>query len=72
MLFCQLWSCLVPIGVGCADTDKEACLTTCSLKMPICMPKSVNIGHMHLNTKICCMCGCGGSPPVNLVISGTE
>ena len=36
------------------------------------MPKSVNIGHIHLNTKIYCMCVVGGSPPVDLVILGTD
>ena len=44
----------------CTDTNKEAHLTTCCLEMPLCMPRPVNIDHIHLNTKICCMCVCGG------------
>ena len=47
-LFCQLWSCGEPVG-----NDKEAHLTTCSLELPLCVPKSVNIGHIYLNTKRC-------------------
>ena len=46
----------------CTDTDiKKAHLTTCCLEMPSCMPSSVNIGHIHPNTKtkICCMCVVG-------------
>ena len=30
-----------------ADNDKEAHLTTCCLKMPFSMPRSVNIDHTH-------------------------
>ena len=45
-LFCQLWSYGVPIS-----NDKEAHLTTCYLELPLCMPKSVNIGPIQLNTK---------------------
>ena len=44
----------------CADIDiKEAYLTTCCLEMPLCMPRSVNIYHMHQNIKIYCMCVVG-------------
>ena len=55
-------SAMVMLGADwcwCTNTDKENHLTTCCLEMPLCMPKSVNIDHIYLNTKICCMCVCG-------------
>ena len=54
-LFCQLRSCGVVIS-----NDKEAHLTTCCLELPLCMPISANMSHIHLNTKKHCMCGCWG------------
>ena len=54
------------------DTDWWHTLQPVCLELLLCMPKSVNIGHIHLNTEICHMCVVGYSPLVNLVISGTD
>ena len=47
-LFCQLWSCRVLIS-----NDKETHCTASSvcLELPLSLPKPVNTGHIHLNTK---------------------
>ena len=54
---------MVMLGANwCQYTDidiKEAHLTTCCLEMPLYMPRSVNIDHIHTNIKICCMCVVG-------------
>ena len=66
-------SAMVMLGANwcwCTDTDKEAHLTTCCLDMPLCMPRSVNIDHTHINTKNVCVGG--GSPQVNVVIFNTN
>ena len=70
-LFCQLWSCWVPIGVGMVTLITKHTLQPVCLEMPPCMPRSIHIDHTHLNTKMCCMC-VGGSLLLDLVISGTD
>ena len=55
----------------CTDTDKEAHLATC-LEMPLSMPRSVVIDHTHQILKYVACMFVGGSPPVGLVILGTD
>ena len=59
--------------VGCQSVMiRKHDLQLVCLEFPLCMPKSVNIGKIHHNTKNM-LCGChGDSPPVDLVIPGTN
>ena len=52
-------------------TDKETHLTTC-LEMSLCMSKSVNWPYSPKIYKYVACVWVGGSPPVDLVISGTD
>ena len=55
-----------------ADTDKEAHLTTCCLAMSLSMPTSVSQPCSPKYQKYVACVFVGGSPPVGLVISGTN
>ena len=68
-------SAMVMLGANwcwCTDTDKEAHLTTSCLEMPLSMPKSVNITIFTQILKYVACVFVGGSPLVDLVISGTN
>ena len=53
-------------GFWCADTDKQAHLTTCCLEMPLSMARSVNVDHTHQILKYVACVFVGGSPPVDI------
>ena len=74
MLFCQLWSCGVLIGVGMLTQIRKCTLQLVCLELILCMPKSIISDHIYLGIykTICCMCVVGGLPLVDIVILGTD
>ena len=71
-VFCQLWSSLVPIGVGALTLIRKHTLQLVVWKCLSACPDLVMLTMFtHILTYVACV-SVGDSPPVDLVISGTD
>ena len=71
-LFCQLWSCRVPIGVGVLTLIRKHTLQLVVWKCHSACPDLLILTILTLILKYVTCVFVGGSPPVHSVILGTN